>query len=218
MIRVALKVECLDIKDLLTRCLKQLGNDIKISDYHHRNYYDIYFIEIRTKEDIDKLSALKKDNYQQIIILIGREDIELIKAGYKLEPLAYLQLNQFSRDLNEFLKDFENIIQSRFKSYVIQNGASLSKVRLSSIQYVESYKHYLHIHTISGEYVERKNIGDFVTEMAKENFIQIHKSYVVNIKVIDIVENSSLKLKDGSILPIGNIFKKQIFELLSQNT
>lgn len=218
MIRAAINIESLDIKDLLIRRLELLDSEIKISDYHHDNYYDVYFMEITNKEDINKLTELKKDDYQQVIILIGPEDIELIKEGYKLEPLAYLQLNQFNQDLNELLERFETVIQKRFKIYIIQNGTSICKVRLSSIKYVESYKHYLYIHTTSGEYVERKKISDFVAEMAKDNFIQIHKSYAVNIKEIDIVENSSLRLIGGVILPIGSIFKKQLFELLSQNT
>lgn len=58
-----------------------------------------------------------------------------------------------------------------------KNSGTISKVRISSINYV-NFKDYIHIHN-SGEYIERK-ICLACSPMKNENFIQIHKSYAVN--------------------------------------
>lgn len=114
------------------------------------------------------------------------------------------------------MKHLDKTIEKRFKTYLIKNGTSFSKVRLNTIKYVESYKHYIHIHAISGEYIERKNIRDFVNEMAEDNFIQIHKSYVVNLKAVEVIEVNSLRLNDGSILPVGKNFREQLIKIFSK--
>lgn len=40
-----------------------------------------------------------------------------------------------------------------------------------------------------------------------ENFIQIHKSYAVNLHAVIKIAANCVELVDGSILPIGNSFK-----------
>lgn len=216
MIRIALNITSLEIRDILIRHLNMLGNSTKITNFQISNCYDIYFMEIFNQADINKLGIIRKEDYQKIIILIGPANIELIKRGYDLEALGYLRINQFTADVEELMKHLDKTIEKRFKTYLIKNGTSFSKVRLNTIKYVESYKHYIHIHAISGEYIERKNICDFVNEMTEDNFIQIHKSYVVNLKAVEVIEVNSLRLNDGSILPVGKNFREQLIKIFSK--
>ena len=109
-----------------------------------------------------------------------------------------------------------DVMVKRFKTYQIQNSGTISKVRISSINYVESFRHYIHIHANSGEYIERKNISEFVCQMKNENFIQIHKSYAVNLHAVIKIAANCVELVDGSILPIGNSFKKLLIELFDK--
>ena len=43
--------------------------------------------------------------------------------------------------------------------------------------------------------------------MKNENFIQIHKSYAVNLHAVIKIAANCVELVDGSILPIGNSLK-----------
>ena len=52
--------------------------------------------------------------------------------------------------------------------------------------------------------------------MKNENFIQIHKSYAVNLHAVIKIAANCVELVDGSILPIGNSFKKQLIELFGK--
>lgn len=81
MIRIALNITSLEIKDILIRHLNMLGNSTKITNFQINNCYDIYFMEIFNQADINKLGILRKEDYQKIIILIGPANIELIKRG-----------------------------------------------------------------------------------------------------------------------------------------
>ena len=72
----------------------------------------------------------------------------------------------------------------------------------SQISYIESLSHNIIIHSINGEFVERKSLGDFMKEVSSSHFVQIHKSFVVNKQQIDKITNKDIILKDGFILPI----------------
>ena len=196
-----------DIKNILKIELLKLCDDLQIMDYQEAVNYDVYMMEIKNIAEIENLKRIRLEDYQQIIVLIGLEDLELIKKGYELEALE---------DIDNLMSQLGDVMVKRFKTYQIQNSGTISKVRISSINYVESFRHYIHIHANSGEYIERKNISEFVCQMKNENFIQIHKSYAVNLHAVIKIAANCVELVDGSILPIGNSFKKQLIELFDK--
>lgn len=75
---------------------------------------------------------------------------------------------------------------------------------------VESMNHKLIIHHDNGDFIERKNLSSFIKEIDSNNFIQIHKSFVINKNFIKEIKAKELILKDYTILPIGRNFKKSI--------
>ena len=58
--------------------------------------------------------------------------------------------------------------------------------------------------------IERKTLSQFNKEIQSLDFIQIHKSFVINKNFIKEIKAKELILKDSTILPIGRNFKKSI--------
>ena len=84
------------------------------------------------------------------------------------------------------------------------------ELRLAQIMYVESMNHKLVIHHDNGDFIERKNLSLFIKEINSSDFIQIHKSFVVNKNYIQEIKAKELILKNSTILPIGRNFKESI--------
>ena len=101
-------------------------------------------------------------------------------------------------------------IFSRFKTYHYKNKQMSFELRLAQIMYVESMNHKLIIHHDNGDFIERKNLSSFIKEIDSNNFIQIHKSFVINKNFIKEIKAKELILKDSTILPIGRNFKESI--------
>ena len=76
--------------------------------------------------------------------------------------------------------------------------------------YVESMNHKIIIHHDNGDFIERKNLSSFIKEINSNNFIQLHKSFVINKSFIKEIKSKELILKDSTILPIGRNFKESI--------
>ena len=60
--------------------------------------------------------------------------------------------------------------------------------------------------------VERKTLSQFLKEIESTDFIQIHKSYVVNKRFIQEVKNQEVILKEQTHLPIGRSYKESLKE------
>ena len=58
--------------------------------------------------------------------------------------------------------------------------------------------------------IERKTLSQFNKEIQSLDFIQIHKSFVINKNFIKEIKAKELILKDSTILPIGRNFKESI--------
>ena len=72
-----------DIKNILKIELLKLCDDLQIMDYQEAVNYDVYMMEIKNIAEIENLKRIRLEDYQQIIVLIGLEDLELIKKGYE---------------------------------------------------------------------------------------------------------------------------------------
>ena len=100
----------------------------------------------------------------------------------------------------------------RDRYYLYQRNGITSKIRLSQIYYVESLRHQIILHSINGEMIERKTLSQFIKEIQSLDFIQIHKSYVVNKQFIQEVKNQEVILKEQTHLPIGRSYKESLKE------
>lgn len=90
----------------------------------------------------------------------------------------------------------------------IKKEAFLQKIRLSQIYYIESLRHQIIIHALEGEFIERKNLSDFMNHISSKQFIQIHRSFVINKQYIQKITNQEILLKNNTCLPIGKTYKK----------
>ena len=96
--------------------------------------------------------------------------------------------------------------------YLYQRNGITSKIRLSQIYYIESLRHQIIIHSINGEMIERKTLSQFIKEIQSPDFIQIHKSYIINKRFIQEIKNQEVILKEQTHLPIGRSYKESLKE------
>ena len=106
----------------------------------------------------------------------------------------------------------EQHIQKNFQYYLYQRNGFKSKIRLSQIYYVESLRHQVIIHSINGQMTERKSLGQLMKDLQSHDFIQIHKSYVVNKKFIKEIKGQEVILKDQTSLPIGRKYRETLLK------
>lgn len=206
MIRISLAIYNDDIKN---RIIKQYqdNQEIKIEEYNDVKNADIYFIEVKSEDDIHQYADIKNKNHFSFIVLIGQDNSYLMKKGYSLEPVDYIRIEYLAEDFKELFVKLDNLMKKRFKTYLFETKNSKANIRLNAIYYVESFKHYIHIHTKTGEYIERKNISQFIEEMDEYGFIQIHKSYAINLDNIKMISTNEVEMINGEKLLIGRKFK-----------
>ena len=212
MIRIALiSKHYQQIEPLIQNILDQNDIEFRLSNYRHQTVQDIYFIEIERKEDLKMLDIIKKmDN--TLIYIIGPKDFDLVRTCLESQTYLYLLKDDLAQQFEKYQERIYQHIQKSFQYYLYQKNGLTSKIRLSQIYYIESLRHQIIIHSINGQVSERKTLGQLMKDLASHDFIQIHKSYIINKKWIQEIKGQEVVLKDLTVLPIGRTYKKNLLK------
>lgn len=172
--------------------------------------YDIYLIEINSLEGYRYLSKIDKSN--SLVYIVGLKNYQLLDEALTRQVNLYLDKDNFLLDLSKKKTEILRQINTNFKIYHYQKGHLTVNLRIKQIIYVESQNHYLTIHALSGTLVERKTLSQFIKEIDCKQFIQIHKSYVVNSLYIKDIKKQELYLQFNITLPIGRKYANIIID------
>jgi hypothetical protein len=89
-------------------------------------------------------------------------------------------------------------------SYVLKDK---TVINLAEVIFIESMDHNLTYHFKSRKITERKTIKEFLEKVTNENFIQVHKSFIVNKEYIVTIESNKISMTNGIIVPFSRTFK-----------
>ena len=116
------------------------------------------------------------------------ESYELNVVDYLMKPITLIR---FLKAVNKFLDGQEQVAETKTENTINKPSGKYSiyvnvnkrfvKVVFEEIQYVESVKDYIHIHTNLETVVTKSKISDFENDLP-EIFIRVHRSFIVNRK------------------------------------
>ena len=142
---------------------------------------------------------------------------EYAVEGFRVNAVDYLLkpfgLQDFQRAANR-LKDRLEMKNERYDNSQADNTLFLKteyrmvKISIQDIRYVEAMSEYLKVYLDS----EKKPIVTLLSmkkmeERLPDNFMRIHRSYIVNLSKIQEVNKNRIIIDDDTYLPIGDLYK-----------
>ncbi len=89
-----------------------------------------------------------------------------------------------------------------------------TKIAIKDILFVQSELKYIQINLVKGKnYLLRYNLSDFLTILPDENFIQVHRSYIINKDKIDHIGPNFLFINNSEI-PISPSRKEKLNKVI----
>ena len=95
-------------------------------------------------------------------------------------------------------------------SIFVKSDKKIIKIRIDEIQYIEAYGNYIKIFT-EEMILTPQTLTDFL-EKLPTNFIQVHKSFVLNFNRLKLIDGNQIVLQSGVKLPIGKSYKKAVLD------
>lgn len=145
------------------------------------------------------------------------EGFELNAIDYLLKPIAFERFYQGVSKLNSVPKLIsQNNSQPDFIFIKTDGKNKFTKLFLSNISYIESLQNYVCIHTTNEQLITHSSLKNVIESLPENEFIQIHKSYVISLKQIQSTDSFSVFVNNKE-LPIGATYKEAFFIRIEEN-
>lgn len=211
--KIAIVDDQIEYREQIKELLKASGKELEIECFENgekllvNSYknFNIVFLDIvmNGESGVDIACKIKEEKPNVVIFFITSHAV-FISDAMRNKPFQYL-----IKPIDEmyFKIEFERAIKEvEMCSMEFQyKWSGIEKIiPINEIVYIESCLRKLIIHNVKNEKIFAQGKIEYCEkDLVILNFVRIHKSFLVNMKHIDYVEQYLCHLKNGEIIPIS---------------
>ncbi|MCB0564330.1 MAG: response regulator transcription factor [Phaeodactylibacter sp.] len=110
------------------------------------------------------------------------ESFEFNVVDYLVKPIPF---ERFLQAVNKALRRVEEVSVREEKFLILKEGASLVKVRIADISFIEAMQNYIRIYTPGRSYTILMTMKEAMAQLPEPDFYQTHRSYIVQLNKVE---------------------------------
>jgi DNA-binding LytR/AlgR family response regulator len=139
-------------------------------------------------------------------------------SDFMLKPVSF---TRFLKSLTKVIAELERKQQEEAKNntyFFVNPGikGKMLKINFHDVDYIEGLNNYIVIHTPPNNHIIYLTMKEIEAGLPSEIFIRIHKSYIVNINKVTLMEGNKIMI-GKLIFPIGSSYKEKLFKKIDSN-
>lgn len=172
---------------------------------------DIALLDIRVNGD--KTGVWLGNQLQfPIIYLTAFNDKKTIKSAINTAPISYLSKPFNDTDLFIAIELAISKIKNK-KEIIVKDRSRNIKIIVDDILYAKKEDHYLMLYLEGSKKIIRSSVKEFLDLVQSEDFIQVHRSFIINKNHVNEFNTKEIIIKEEKI-PISQTYVKDvIFQL-----
>lgn len=189
-------------------------------------FTDINMPDLSGMEFVNSLSSSPMVVFITAHASYAAESYRVSAVDYLLKPYGFAD---FQRAANKVLEQYSlrhpktessNADAPRHDgSLFVKIDYRYIRISLSDITYIKGYGEYLQIFTAGNPspYVTLSSFAA-IREKLSPNFLQIHRSYLVNMDAVERIERSRIVMEEDTWLPVGDSYKTVLQDYLASHS
>jgi DNA-binding LytR/AlgR family response regulator len=190
--------------------VERFTNAIEANNWLKINDVDLIFLDIQMPgiSGIDFLMSLK--NPPPVFLTTayrhyGPEAFELNVLDYLLKPISKDRFRKAIEKFEDHIRLKEIQPDPASQSIIVRANRSNIRINHEDILYLESQGDYIRIHLKGRRLLTKETLKNISTRLPAQ-FIQVHRSFIVNSTHIDEESGTSIKIND-EIIPVSRKFR-----------
>ncbi|XHR94533.1 LytR/AlgR family response regulator transcription factor [Mucilaginibacter sp. UC70_90] len=202
--RYCLKTSLVDLK-------ATFREPVKAIEFLNREKVDLIFLDINMP-DISGMQLVQALLPRPMVIFTTAyshyavESYDLNALDYLLKPITFERFLAAINKATAALSSRNGVSKEDESTVFIKSGPQTYQVKVDEILYLEKDGNYITIHLKDRKILVRENMGDIFDLVPAADFLRVHKSYVVAIKHITMIEVHQLII-NGEKIPIGSTYR-----------
>ncbi|MFD2822766.1 LytR/AlgR family response regulator transcription factor [Lacinutrix iliipiscaria] len=194
---------------------------IEANSFLNHTTVDVVFLDINLPDisGIDFIKTIK--NPPAIVMTTAYPDyavrsFELATiVDYLVKPFSF---DRFLKAINKAKTRIEKPASSTENNtqeiLFLNVDKTLHKIVLSDILYLESDRNYITVATKNQKLSYIDSLKNWMAKLDETQFIQVHKSYIVNRRFVDKISGNEIYVQENRI-PIGRTYKQELLSILN---
>lgn len=201
-------------------------NPKKALEFLQSHEVDILFVDIQMP-DLTGIELVNQLINKPLVIFTTAYS-EFAIDGFKADAIDYLlkpiDFTDFTKAVNK-AKEWVELRKSKVprletgKDFLfIKSEYKIIRINFSEITYIQGMSEYVKIH-IAGRkpIMSLLSLKSLESELPATLFMRVHKSFIVNLQKINVIERNEIVYDDGTIIPISTQYKAQFQEFVEKN-
>jgi DNA-binding LytR/AlgR family response regulator len=190
---------------------------------------DLVFLDIQMPE-LTGIQFLKICGHKCKVILTtaypeyALEGFEHDVIDYLLKPISFERFYKSVQKAEQLFNPglvVTNVVEQKVESvaaldYMFIKGESKNKflkVNYGDILYIEGLKNYVSVYTKNQRIITYQSLRDLDEQLPQPPFYRIHKSYIVALDKIRMVDGNTVYIEDQT-LPVGETYRDEFFKVI----
>lgn len=98
----------------------------------------------------------------------------------------------------------------------VKTDYRLVRIALEDIFYLEGARDYVIIHTVNEQILTLQSMKSLEDELPSNQFMRIHKSYVISLSKISFIERGRVSINE-QLIPVSEVHKERLLEKLKRS-
>lgn len=190
---------------------------LEAGEFLNKMKVDLLFLDINMPKlsGIGFVKSLKEPPLFVIITAYPEyaiEGFEIDAVDYLLKPVSFERFRtSVNRVLERFFPRSEKLLTAGH--VMVRADKKNYRVGFDEILYLEAQGDYVKFVTTEKSLMVHGKLKDFLIQLPKNSFEQIHKSYIISLSKVVYVEGNFIKVGSHKI-PVSANFKEQLFKRL----
>lgn len=187
---------------------------------------DVVFLDIQMPELTgiqfmkicgDKCKVILTTAYPEYAL----DGFEFDVVDYLLKPISYERFYKAAQKAQQIISPAQTEIVSApatTSDYIFIKGDTKNKfikVNYNEILYIEGLKNYVSVYTANQRIITYQSLRELETQLPQPPFYRVHKSYIISLEKIKMVDGNALYIGDQSI-PIGDTYREAFFKIVRE--
>lgn len=196
----------------------QCYDAIEAMEFLRKHQVDLIFLDLNMPklQGFDFLKTLHHP--PQVIVTTAYQEYalegyELNITDYLLKPFGFerflMAINKLEK--KEIPKSFSPIKVSEARLF-LRSDKKLVQVKSGEVLFVESIGNYVKVVTGDQEIRVREKLSEIIKMLPENDFIQVHKSFLVAKNHIHTIEGNRILIRDY-VIPVGKTYKNNVTRL-----
>lgn len=182
----------------------------------NENSYDIIFLDINMPV-ISGVELMELQPKRPLTIVTTAYSDYALSAyqndaiDYLLKPISFEKFSKAIEKAKIYLSG--NILQkeTNTNTKVLSHrvNGQMAEIPLTDIMYIESLGNYMKLYStkLKSPRIIYGSLASIAAEIDSTNFVQVHRSFIVNVTKIKAVTFKSLTMFNGEVIPVGRKYQ-----------